>query len=320
MKRVIVVGDTGVKDAVIAAPFATDGETPVLFVRVDSVPLAVWAEIQRLVPDEVVVFGGTARVADSVVETLSELAPVRRIAGGSVFATSVAASQELHPTVMPDPDPTGFFIPKLEGPILSHDGNPTVMGSIFHNDGAVHTYSNVQVVGNVRAANGSSIYLFDSEVDGNGGDYCAAGWGGRVSLTRCELHNAEDGIKDSVSTVQCTIHMLHKDSGGHGDCIQLQSGGAEAIHRHSYFDAHYQDGSLANSAVIVKHDLGNNEPQHITLRSCYVNGGNYTVYVKNGNKGDAAGEYSFTDMVVGGDHRYGVSSFDVPVTWEERDE
>lgn len=324
MKRVIIVGETGTKDAVIAAAFATDGQVPILFVQKDGIPLTVWDEIRRLEPDEILVFGGIARVGENVLDTLLEIAPVvRRIAGGSVFATSVAASQELHPFVIPDPDPelpppAGLYIPKLEGPILKHDGNPTVLGSIFHNDGKTHTYRNVKVVGNVRAANGSTILMYDSEIDGGGGDYCAAGWGGHVDLTRCELHNAEDGVKDNVDTQQVTIHKLHKDSGGHGDCIQLQSGGADAVHRYSYFDGFYQDGSFGNSAIIVKHDVGNDSPQKIRVESCYVNGGNWTVYVHHGEKGHALGEYSFRDMVVGGDHRHGLKTFEGPVIWEER--
>jgi len=102
--RIIIVGDTGIKDAVIAAPF-TDSQTPVLFVKKDEIPLNVYEEIDRLLPTEILVFGGTARVSDTIVRQLAVYAPTTRIAGPSVFATAIAASQTLHPVTEP---PNGF--------------------------------------------------------------------------------------------------------------------------------------------------------------------------------------------------------------------
>jgi len=115
--RVIVVGDTGTKDAVIAAPF-TDDTVPILFVKKDEIPTSVTDELYRLAPTEILVFGGALRVSDAVVTDLEQHAPVTRIAGSSVFATAIAASQALHPVVPPveppvepPPDDSVILIP-----------------------------------------------------------------------------------------------------------------------------------------------------------------------------------------------------------------
>ena len=201
--------------------------------------------------------------------------------------------------------PTGLFIPNYQGnPILSHDGNPEVLGSMVFRDGETHDFENVLIRGNVRAYDGSVVNITDSELDGGEGPQCAAGWGGTINLTRCEVHNAEDGLKDSVNTVQVTVHRLYHRIGAHGDAHQLQSSGATAVHRFSYFDGFYSDGELANAAFMVKNDLGDGRSQALTVEDSYMNGGNYTVFLKDGPKGPASAGTFFRRVVWGGDSRY----------------
>ncbi len=322
--RVIIVGDTGTKDAVIAAPFTDDG-TPILYVKKDSIPDSIWDELERLDPDEILVFGGTARVSAEVESKLRTIAPTTRIAGASVFGTSVAASQELYPLAPVDPPveppveppvdppvdpPTGMYIPKLQGPILSHDGNPKILGSMVFRDGQIHNFDNVLIRGSIRAYSGSVINITNSELDGSGGQYCAAGWGGIINLKRCEVWNAEDGLKDSVNTEQVTIHRLFDDQANpHGDCVQLQSSGSKALHQWSYFSAYYQNGVMANAAFIVKNDLGNGALQEITVEDSYIDGGNYCVMLKNGNAAGGTGKApkvsNFRRVLFGGHARWG---------------
>lgn len=102
--RLLIVGDTGVRDAVVAGPFY-QGPSPVLFVGRREVPELVLDEIRRLAPDELIIFGGPARVSVEVEAVLSALAPTRRIAGSSVFSTAVAASKFLFPDSTPPPPP-----------------------------------------------------------------------------------------------------------------------------------------------------------------------------------------------------------------------
>ena len=223
--------------------------------------------------------------------------------GGPDATIRVPWSKTMYDWSAPPPD---LFIPKLDGPILKHDGNPTVInGTLMHDDGGTHDYHNVQINGYVRTRNGSTINLYDFEIDGQGGPQCAAGWGGgTINLFRGEVHNAEDGLKDSVNTEQVTVHNLFHRVGAHGDAHQLQSGGATAFHRFSYFDGFYSDGELANAAFIVKHDLGSDEPQALTVEDSYMNGGNYTVFLGIGSRGPASADTFFRRVVWGGDSRY----------------
>jgi hypothetical protein len=128
--RVIIVGDTGVKDAVIAAPFATDAETPILFVKKGSVPSAVAAELTRLDPSEILVFGGTVRVSDAVVAALGQWAPVERVAGSSVYATAVAASRKMYPPEATPPEPDVLWNGDTEtGDLSQWHNSPSVSGN-----------------------------------------------------------------------------------------------------------------------------------------------------------------------------------------------
>lgn len=103
--KVVVVGNTGTKDAVIAAPF-TDLQTPVLYTDRELLPDSIRQELNRLSPDQILVFGGPVRVAQTVIDELETIAPVTRIYGPSVYGTSVAASQTLYPVTVPPVDPT----------------------------------------------------------------------------------------------------------------------------------------------------------------------------------------------------------------------
>jgi len=227
------------------------------------------------------------------------------------------ALAERDPVEPPVEPPTDMFIPKLQGPILSHDGNPTVMGSIYHKDGGVFNYNNVLIRGTVRAGGGAIINITDSELDGQQGAQCAAGWGGVVNLARCEVHNAEDGMKDNVNTVQVTVHNLYHRPGAHGDAVQLQSGGAEAVHKWSYFDGYFSDGELANAAFMVSHALGDGTRQTITVEDSYINGGNYTVFLKKGALSDVAAESYFRRVLFGGQARFG-TRLDDGGAWDYR--
>lgn len=322
--RVIIVGDTGVKDAVIAAPF-TDDETPILYVKKDSIPVAVDAELLRLSPDEILVFGGTARVSDAVVSMLVAIAPTTRIAGPSVFGTAIEASKRLNPVIVDPPveppvdppvdPPTDMFIPKLQGPVLMHDGNPDVISGFIHNTSLTRIVTNTKILGPVRITNGLVIFR-DCEFDGQQGDYCVAGWGGRGLVERSWVHNAQDGFKDNIDSVQVTITDLYLPSGVHGDCVQLQNSGSKATHKWGYFDCGVGRG---NAAFIIKNDLGNGALQEITVEDSFVGGGNYTVYLRVGGAGGAPAVSDFRRILYRKDNwKWGLVSYNPPApsTWD----
>jgi putative cell wall-binding protein/peptidoglycan/xylan/chitin deacetylase (PgdA/CDA1 family) len=66
---------------------------PVLLVTKSSVPSSTATELGRLTPAKIVVLGGTATIADSVVNSLKAYAPTTRVAGADRYAVSAAVSK-----------------------------------------------------------------------------------------------------------------------------------------------------------------------------------------------------------------------------------
>jgi glucose/arabinose dehydrogenase/putative cell wall-binding protein len=82
-------------DALASAPRAAADDAPVLLVSRTAVPAATEAELERLRPERIVVLGGEAAVAGSVLEDLGELTDgeVTRLAGSNRFGTAAAISE-----------------------------------------------------------------------------------------------------------------------------------------------------------------------------------------------------------------------------------
>ncbi|HSM02165.1 MAG TPA: cell wall-binding repeat-containing protein, partial [Acidimicrobiia bacterium] len=85
-------------DALIAAPAAAVGGSPLLLVRSDAVPAAVATELTRLAPGRIVVVGGPTAVSDAVVSQLGSFAgTVDRISGNDRYAVAAAISADAFP-------------------------------------------------------------------------------------------------------------------------------------------------------------------------------------------------------------------------------
>ncbi len=216
--RVIVVGDSGTKDAVIAAPF-TDPSTPILFVKKDEIPGSVRDELRRLLPTEILVFGGTARVSDAIVAVLGQLAPVTRIAGASVFSTAIQASQTLHPIeppIEPPIDPpadaviipagvhSGYTVAALPGvtywgePGAVLDGNGDTRSTYTGSADGV-TIDNVEIRNYTNPNQTGAIHLTGND----------------LTVKRCDIHhNLGVGVKldysDRSRILDCNIHHQHQ--------------------------------------------------------------------------------------------------------------
>ncbi len=315
--KVIIVGNTGTKDAVISAPF-TDPQTPVLYVKKDEIPALVWAEILRLAPDTILVFGGTLRVSDAVVAELETVASVTRIAGPSVYSTAVAASQMLNLVVVEPPvEPsTDLYIPKLNGPILGKFTDaekatmPTYTGPtnitdtqvlegykiperISVRDAGHLTLRNCWVYGdtyytvwNDTRTGPSVLEIYDSEI-GDAGALSERGLaGGSITAKRCYIHHVEDGIKLGSNSVyeQITVERLDSPAGDpHADCAQADGDLSNVDIGFCYFAAYSPNGTAENAAIIIKSDLG---PQDdVRVHDSLLAGGAWTVYVRDGGNG-----------------------------------
>ena len=91
---VYVATGEGFADALAGGALAAVQSAPILLVARDRVPDATAAELRRLAPGRIVVFGGPEAVADAVLADLGELTTggVTRLAGDSRYATAAAIS------------------------------------------------------------------------------------------------------------------------------------------------------------------------------------------------------------------------------------
>jgi putative cell wall-binding protein len=80
-------------DALAAGPTAARDRGPVLLVSGGSVPSPTLNELKRLKPSRIVVLGGTSVIGQSVMTTLSKVAPVTRIAGADRYETAARLSR-----------------------------------------------------------------------------------------------------------------------------------------------------------------------------------------------------------------------------------
>ena len=82
-------------DALAGGPAADVGDATVLLVEKDSIPSATRAELPRLSPGNIVVFGGTGAVSDAVLGELDELTDgdATRLAGANRYGTAAAISE-----------------------------------------------------------------------------------------------------------------------------------------------------------------------------------------------------------------------------------
>ena len=105
--------------------------------------------------------------------------------------------------------------------------------------------------------------------------------GSNIDAERVLIRGFADGIKgcsDSTFTMCQVVRHATQQSDPHGDSVQYTKGG-RASFRFCNLDAHWDDGSQVNSAVILKTDVG--PIDGVTFDRCYLGGGNYTVYSRN---------------------------------------
>jgi putative cell wall-binding protein len=79
-------------DAVVGASAGSWTESPLLLVRHDGVPASTAAELTRLRPVRIIVFGGPAAVSDATLAALQSFAPVQRVAGADRYETAAVAA------------------------------------------------------------------------------------------------------------------------------------------------------------------------------------------------------------------------------------
>jgi hypothetical protein len=109
--------------------------------------------------------------------------------------------------------------------------------------------------------------------------------GDNVTARRLNIHHVEDGIKLGSDSVYDLLWIHDLDStadGPHGDAIQADGDVTNAIIRNSFLDSTGPLG-LGNAAAQIESSLG--PIDGITIEDSYLNGGNYTIFNRDGGNG-----------------------------------
>jgi len=338
--KIYIAGDTGLWDALYMWVLSQDD--PCLLVAKDSIPQVTRDEILRLAPTGIVVLGGTARVSLNVEAELNVYAPTTRIAGSSKYSTAVAVSQTKYPVTVEPPieppvePPSGMFIPAFDGNpgvgltnesvLTDYTGSSAIplgdyRDKIFTGQKTSYhasTFTNCKFMSgsnhSILQRSGRATFT-DCEFGGVGTSRQIYAAGGTYTLIRCDISQAEDGVKwaNGMHMTMCHIHDLNPYPGSsdpHADGVQAEGTmSPDTLIEYCHIDARRSDPLInGNAAIFVKSDLGNQDGGIIDNN--YLNGGNYTMSLRtDGTK------YTLTGMVVtnnifGPDFRYGHKRID----------
>lgn len=156
-----------------------------------------------------------------------------------------------------------------------------------------------------------SVTIQDSEVYGfeTGIVY------GNVTVLRVDLHDTTyDGIKlsSNASVRDSWIHNPRPTGDAHYDGIQVQNGVVNTVISGNNIDV---SGADANTTLFLCPDLGPSTAGPLAVDGNWLNGGNFSVAVLDGNNG----QYFIKDIRVtnnrfGSSHSFGYANVNVPIT------
>jgi hypothetical protein len=131
-----------------------------------------------------------------------------------------------------------------------------------------------------------SVVIQDSELYGNpdGAAIAFDNWTG----IRLNIHNfPDDGVKlgSNVRLQDSYIHDFATSPGAHADGGQMQGGEVNLTIRHNTIMARSLTGTSTNAALFIAPDLGPSTNGPVTIDNNLLGGGNYAVYIVDGNNG-----------------------------------
>jgi hypothetical protein len=157
-----------------------------------------------------------------------------------------------------------------------------------------------------------SVHVDQCEISG---DYSVAAVGtDDWTVSRCDVHGLPgDGFKlgNHVTLESSWLHDWAAAAGSHADGAQLEAGVVDVTVRNNVIEV------AGNSALFIAPDLGPDSPGPVRVEGNVLGGGNYTVYVVDGDRG----RYSLSGVSVR-DNRFrrtahfGPAYLDVPVQWQ----
>jgi hypothetical protein len=269
-------------------------------------------------------------------------------AGGVVSAFTFAepvylgTSTEEPPPPPPDTDPPVGDFPGFNA--VGHRQAPleTISGSLTITSPAVYErvrFTGTVAVDGVPRVNGKAQVIFRDCVFERGGsgdnvrtrndghmalEYCTVIGGAngiaysRYHAFRCNIYGqAQDGVKlgDDTLLEESWIHDLNPEAGAHADGGQMQSAAENLIVRNCHIDSR-GNGSLGNAALIIKNDSKTSlsGPGPVLIENNFLDGGNYTVFIRVGSSGGTVDNITVRNNVLGGNFRYGYASTNTPFT------
>lgn len=229
------------------------------------------------------------------------------------------------PPGFPNASNTGLSDPSA---LTVQDGSMVVEqdGTVIENleiRGSLTIRANDVVVRNVWIYSGSfqtikvesgSLLIEHSEI-GNANKVGERGISGNnVTARYVNIHSVEDGIKLGSNSLFEHVYVHDLDSPNskpHADALQAEGPATNSIIRNSTLDS---TGPLnnGNAAIILKSDFGS--ISSILIENNYLNGGNFTIYSRNGGKGNPSGVV-VQNNVLGPDYTYGRLSVDGSITF-----
>ena len=131
-----------------------------------------------------------------------------------------------------------------------------------------------------------SVKIYDSEIFGFANAIAFDNW----AAYRVDIHSTtEDGVKlgSDVNLEDSWIHDLTPGEGAHADGAQMQGGVRDLVVRHNVISSYNPStGSRGNSAIFLAPDLGPSTNGPVTIADNWLDGGNFTLYVVDGNNGE----------------------------------
>ena len=157
----------------------------------------------------------------------------------------------------------------------------------------------------------------DVEVDNLGGGGIGIFMRGSGTISRANVHSAEDGVRvnsDDVTVEYSYIHDMVRTPGGHHDSIQIRRGDNVTIRGNSLQSYVAETDDPQNAAIQIGSLSGDDPISNLLVIGNLMNGGNYTI---NGGGRGEVDSARYAENEFGRDFRFGVRGNIQNSVWED---
>lgn len=220
--------------------------------------------------------------------------------------TGVPAGTVLNPYTGPHTitaDNTVIDSKDVTGALIIRAKNVVVKNSKVHDD--MNAVAGIYVDGGSATITDTEIYNFEIGIT-------YANW----TAIRVNIHDVTFDATKASSNVRLQDSWLHApkpQSDAHWDGVQVQNGVTNTVIQGNNIES---TGGGTNSALFLCPDLGPSTNGPLTVTGNWLDGGNYALWVLDGNNGQYfINNISVTGNRFGRSSLYGAARVNVPVTW-----